>query len=222
MMHNIHYQTSRIGPEGSIHAAMKLRLLAVGLLVPGLFLACSSPRPLASGVHGSPREASVHRLDAQRAPVVANWKERLEQPYVYLERHGDYRELGESMRALLAEAGELGLEARGAPFALFYDDPGRVPAAELRARVCLPVVERPARIGRLRFEVLPRAMVAYAEVSGPYPELPRSYPVLFAYLAELGWHAGAPIREVYLVNPSEVADHAELRAEVQIPWTASE
>lgn len=198
-------------------------LLVAARVVPALLLAaCSSPRLLASGLHGSPREASVRTFDGTRAPVAANWKERLEQPYLYLERQGDYRTLGDSMRLLLEQAAELELETRGAPFALFYDDPGRVPAAELRARVCLPVAERPARIGRLRYDVLPRAMVAYAEIQGPYPELPRSYPVLFAYLAELGWRAGAPIREIYLVNPSTVLDHAELRAEVQIPWTAAE
>ena len=205
-----------------MHAPMKANLLVPVTLATSLLAACSSPRPLATGVHGSPREASVRTLERSAAPIVANWKERLEQPYLYVERTGDYRELGASMRALLSEAAELGLESRGAPFALFYDDPGRTPAEELRARVCLPVGERPARIGRLRYDVLPRAMVAYAEVVGPYPELPRSYPVLFTYLAELGWRAGAPIREIYLTNPSEVADLGELRAEVQIPWSASE
>jgi len=193
---------------------MKLRLAALAVL---LSSACSSPRPLAGGLHGTPREASVQTLAS--GAVEANWKERLAQPYVFLEKRGDYRELGATMRTLLTAAGELGLASHGAPFALFYDDPGRVQPSELRARVCLPVAERPARLGALRYEVLPRAMVAYAEVRGPYPELPRSYPALFRYLSELGWQAGAPIREIYLVNPSEVTSHAELVAEVQIPWS---
>lgn len=202
---------------------MNKRLSALAWLAAlGLLVACRAARPLTSGLHGTPREASVRARDAASLPIVANWKERLAQPYVYLERQGDYRELGDSMRALLTEAAELGLESRGAPFALFYDDPGRVPAAELRARVCLSVDERPARLARLRYDVLPRAMVVYAEVPGPYSELARSYPVLFDYLRELGWRAGAPIRELYLVNPGEVTDLSELRAEVQVPWTAGE
>jgi len=183
---------------------------------------CATPRPLPSGLQGAPREASVRTLDSARTPIEANWKERLAQPYVYVERLGDYRQLGESMRALLAEADELGIEGHGAPFALFYDDPGQVPAAELRARVCLSVVERPARLERLRYDVLPRAMVVYAEVPGAYSELARSYATLFDYLAELGWKAGTPIREIYLVNPGAVSDFSELRAEVQIPWTAGQ
>jgi effector-binding domain-containing protein len=196
---------------------MKLPLAAVL----GLFLgACSTPRPLAGGLHGTPREASVHALAT--GSLEANWKERLAQPYVFLEKRGDYRELGDTMRTLLTAASELGLASKGPPFALFYDDPGRVQREELRARVCLPVAERPSGAGALRYDVLPRAMVVYAEVRGPYPELARSYPLLFAYLGELGWQAGAPIREVYLVNPSEVAGHGELVAEVQIPWSAGE
>jgi len=197
---------------------MNVRLAALSAAL--LLSACSTPRPLEGGLHGTPREASV--TPSASGAVEANWKERLAQPYLYLEQRGDYRELGVAMRALLAEAAEVGLETRGAPFALFYDDPGRVAREELRARVCLPVVERPKRIGALRYDVLPRAMVVYAEVRGPYPDVPRSYPVLFNYLKELGWQAGAPIREIYLVNPSEVADHAELVAEVQIPWSAGE
>lgn len=217
MHHNIHYQTYRAGPFLSIHGAMKLRIALPAAL---LLAACASPRSLGGGLHGTPREAAVTTTPS--GALEANWKERLEQPYVFLEKRGDYRELGETMRTLLTAAAELGIESRGAPFALFYDDPGRVAQSELRARVCLPVATKPARAGALRYDVLPRAMVVYAEVHGPYPEVPRSYPALFAYLAELGWRAGAPIREIYLVNPSEVASLAELVAEVQIPWSAGE
>lgn len=196
---------------------MKHRLAAaLALFLTG----CSSPRPLEGGLHGTPLEASVRPLAS--GSLECNWKERLAQPYVFLEKRGDYRELGDTMRTLLTAATKLGLETKGAPFALFYDDPGRVQREELRARVCLPVAERPSSAGALRYDVLPRAMVAYAEVRGPYPELARSYPALFAYLKELGWNAGAPIREVYLVNPSEVAGPEDLVAEVQIPWSAGE
>lgn len=152
--------------------------------------------------------------------IEAKWKERIEQPYVYLEHLGDYRDLGSAMRNLFAEASELSLEPDGAPFALFYDDPGRTPAAELRARVCLPVADRPSSSGSLRFDLLPRAMVVYARVRGAYPEVAQSYPALFRYLSGLGWRPGGPVREVYLVNPADVAQYEDLLTEVQIPWTA--
>ena len=124
------------------------------------------------------------------------------------------------MRRLFATAEELELQPDGAPFALFFDDPGRVPTGELRARACLPVTERPGRLAELQFDTLPRAMVVYARVPGAYPEAARSYPALFAYLRDLGWSPGGPVREVYLVNPLDVASHAELVTEVQIPWSA--
>lgn len=184
--------------------------------------ACSSPR-VAPRVGRSPGTGSgsvpVSASDGGQA-VEANWKERIEQPYLYLEHLGDYRDLGEAMRGLFAQAAELSLEPDGAPFALFYDDPGRTAADELRARVCLPVSDRPSRTGSLRFDILPRAMVVYARVRGAYPEVARSYPALFRYLQGLGWRPGGPVREVYLVNPAEVAQYDELLTEVQIPWTA--
>jgi effector-binding domain-containing protein len=186
--------------------------------------ACSTPRVLDGSVQAAPGQArpQVLAIPASNglAHVDANWKERLAQPYVFLELRGDYRRLGDGMRRLLAEAQELELELDGTPFALFYDDPGRVALDELRARVCLPVGARPGRLGALQYDVLPRAMVVYARVPGAYPEVARSYPALFAYLGELGWSQGGPVREQYLVNPLDAAQHSELLTEVQIPWSA--
>jgi effector-binding domain-containing protein len=147
-------------------------------------------------------------------PIEANWKERLEQPYVFLERRGDYRNLAEAMDRLVSEARALVLEAVGPPFALFLDDPGKTPLSELRARVCIPVDGRPARLGQLRYEILPRSMVVYARVQGTHADVARAYPALFAYLRQLGWQPGGPIREVYLSGRGA----AELLTEVQIPW----
>jgi effector-binding domain-containing protein len=153
------------------------------------------------------------------APIEANWKERREQPYVFLERRGDYRDLGQSMDRLLAEVHSLGLRGDGAPFALFLDDPGKVALVELRSRVCLPIADRPAELGTLRYEVLPRAMVVYARVQGPHASVALAYPALFSYLRTLGWQPGGPVREVYLSGPERAAP-GELVTEIQIPWIA--
>jgi effector-binding domain-containing protein len=161
----------------------------------------------------------VPEVGAPRSRSEANWKERVAQPYVFVEQRGDYRELGSAMRALLESAAAGAIEASGPPFALFFDDPGRVPRPELRARVCLPVAERGRVAPGLQADVLPRALVVYAEVPGAYPEVPRAYPALFSYLAEQGWVATGPVREIYLVNPGAVGSYEELRTEVQIPWT---
>jgi effector-binding domain-containing protein len=203
---------------------MKLSLSLAGLLVVLPLAACRSSRvvegPVPAQAGTAAARAIVVPASAGLTAVEANWKERLEQPYVFIEQRGDYRRLGDAMRRVLAAAEAQGLELDGTPFALFYDDPGRTPVGELRARACLPVAARPGRLGELAFDVLPRAMVVYARVPGPYPEVPRSYPALFAYLEQLGSLAGGPVRELYLVNPVEAANPAELWTEVQIPWTA--
>lgn len=193
-----------------------MRALFLLVLVP----ACGTPRALErgpiSGVHPEPATAP----DADGITLVeANWKERLEQPYVFLEARGDYRNLGHALQRLVAEVQALDLRASGAPFALFFDDPGKVPLEELRARVCWPVAERPARTGSLQYELLPRAMVVYTRVQGAHAEVARSYPALFSYLRELGWQQGGPVREIYLTG-DQAAGRAELVTEIQVPWTA--
>ncbi len=206
--------------RASVDAGPMKRL---GLLLFSLS-ACHSPRVLDGAGQGPvgavQSQAIAIPASGGVAHIEANWKERLAQPYVYLEQRGDYRRLGDVMRRLFAAAESLGLEPDGAPFALFFDDPGHVASSELRARACLPVSERPGRMGELRYDALPRAMVVYARVPGAYPEVARSYPALFAYLHELGWSQGGPVREQYLVNPLDVASHDELVTEVQIPWAA--
>jgi effector-binding domain-containing protein len=152
--------------------------------------------------------------------VEVQWKQRLEEPYVYLEARGSYTGIGallERAHALMAEAG---IEASGPPFALFYDDPGLVPVEELRMRACFPVGAGVRPAAPLAADRLPSTTVVYAFIAGPYPEVPRAYPKLFAFLDELGWVLDGPIREIYLVNPALVADWEELVAEVQLPAAA--
>jgi effector-binding domain-containing protein len=189
-----------------------------------LATSCSTPRTLDGVVRqrvptgpeplNIPVDAALHTIDA-------NWKERLAQPYVYVDHVGDYRRMGDAMRRVFASAEKADLQPTGAPFALFFDDPSRVPAGELRARACIPIAQRPLAMPRgLSFDELPRSMVVYARVPGAYPEVSRAYPALFAYLRELGWRQGGPVREVYLVNPVEARSYDELLTEVQIPWVA--
>jgi effector-binding domain-containing protein len=153
--------------------------------------------------------------------VQASWKQRIAQPYVFVEALGSYTQVGEHLGEVVRMATEQGLEISGPPFALYYDDPGQVPIEALRLRACLPVTGPIGFREPLRYDVLESTTVAYAFASGPYPEVPRIYPALFRYLAELGWRENGPIRESYLVNPADVADFSELVTEVQIPATSA-
>lgn len=152
--------------------------------------------------------------------VHVQWKDRLAQPYVYIEHIGSYLDVGPIFSEVLASMRAQGLEPSGAPFALYYDDPGQVPIAQLRARACIPVNGASSVEGKLRPDVLPSGTVVYAFAAGAYPEVPRSYPALQRFLVQLGWRRSGPVREVYLVNPKDVTDWSELVTEVQFPAVA--
>lgn len=152
--------------------------------------------------------------------VDVSWKDRLAQPYVFVEHRGSYAEVGPLLARVAVAMSEQGIEPWGPPFALFYDDPGSVPVPELRARACFPVGRAIEASGPLAFDVLPSGTVVYAFIGGPYPEVPLAYPALHRFAERLGWAAQAPIREVYLVNPGSVETFEELVCEVQIPATS--
>jgi|SRR5688572_12606597 len=193
-------------------------LLFVALV--GLPLACQSaapPTPERTPLAGLEVQPDLAVSHPPFDDVQASWKQRIAQPYVFVEARGSYTRVGDHLGEVVRLAQEQGLEVTGPPFALYYDDPGRVPAAELKLRACLPVAGPGGHGSPLQYDVLESTTVVYAFASGPYPEVPRIYPALFAYLAELGWRENGPIRESYLVNPAEVSDFSELVTEIQIP-----
>lgn len=173
------------------------------------------------GLSHSGGEASVRSdIELSRAPfekVHASYKERLDQPYAYLEIKGNYALVGRRLAELAAALEQQGVRPSGPPFALFYDDPGVVAVDELKSRLCLPVESGTQVSHPLAVDVMPAATVAYARVSGAYPEVPRSYPGLLAFVDKMGWKLTGPIREIYLVPPGSVQDWSELVTEVQMP-----
>lgn len=197
--------SSSLGPLNA------LALLAIVGTLPG----CS----FGGSGHRVPTIPDVQTSVAPFKEVHTDWKQRMETPYVYLEIFGgSYAEAGSFLPSLMDHCRAQGITPAGPPFGLFYDDPLRVPAAELRARLCLPVRQLEAVADPLGFDLLPAAEVAYARVAGPYPEVPNSYPGLFDYLRERGWVLVPPIRETYLVDPGRVQSFDQLITEVQMPW----
>lgn len=204
---------------------MNLRPVLPAILL--LLAGCASTAPAWST---SPRpdvesfrmrtEFYVPDLPISQAPfheVHASWKQRLEQPYVFMEHSGSYTETGALIPTLHRELLAQGLEPSGPPFALFYDDPASTPIGELRSRACVPILAPRSPVTPLRYDVLPSTTVAYAFAAGPYPEAPRVYPGVFAFMEKMNWALAGPIREVYLTPPSADTPAAELICEVQVP-----
>lgn len=195
-------------------------LCALGGLLP---LVAGCVAPTAATVEPTPLVVTLD-LPLTRPPyreVHADWKQRLAQRYVYVEHRGSYTETGRLLPEVTRVMAAQGLEPAGPPFALFYDDPGRVPVSQLRSRACVPVAGSRAPAAPLAADVLPSTTVAYAFVAGPYPELPRAYPGLYAFLQRMHWVENGPMREIYLVAPDSVTSFDELVAEVQLPATAA-
>ena len=151
--------------------------------------------------------------------VAPSWKDRQAQPYVYVELVGPYARGADRLDVVLEAMRAQGLEPAGPPFGLYYDDPGRVPATELRSRACVPIQAPREVTAPLRCDVLAGQTVVYAFVAGKADELPRAYPALFDYLERLRWVEDGPLREVYLVPPPGRAPD-ELLAEIQVPARA--
>jgi effector-binding domain-containing protein len=197
------------------------RLAACSLAV-SFLVACQASAPVHSAAKpgiGSEVRARLE-LPVAEPPftvVKANWKDRLEQPYAFVELRGTYTHTARRIKDVLDALSAAGIEPAGAPFALFYDDPGTVPLAELRSRACVPVAADTAIPTPYEYDLLPQATVAYAYVGGPYGEVPRAYPGIFAFLSKMNWVESGPIREVYLVPPGAVNSWDELVCEVQIP-----
>lgn len=147
----------------------------------------------------------------------ASWKTRSDAHYVYFEHRGSYVETAALIPSLVRELAAQGLEADGPPFALYYDDPAVTPTAELLSRVCMPITGTRSPATPLRYDLLPPVNVAYAVVSGPYPDAPRAYPKLFEYMERFKWVADGPIREIYVVAPGAASTPRDLLCEIQIP-----
>ena len=199
---------------------MHLKIFVSTLLSATIFAACqASPEDTADAATWS-AGAGLPDVPLSVAPfenVHVNYKQRLPEPYIYLEHRGDYRQAGARIAELLSAAQAQGAPVQGAPFILYYNDPAVTPVAELEARICIAIDADFSARQPLFMDMLPGVMVAYAAVGGPFPEVPRAYPGILAYLAERNWQPRPPIRELYLVSP---ADHApaDLVTEVQIPW----
>jgi effector-binding domain-containing protein len=218
-----------VGTFGSgLHTTMRHthRTALLGSL-PALLLAsaCVLPQSSASYPVTAPARWTgyVPDLPISQPPfteVHASWKQRIDQPYVYIEHIGSYTDTGSLIPLLQREMVAQGLEPAGPPFALYFDDPGTVPPARLRSRACLPIGGPRSPKAPLQYDVLPSTTVVYAVIGGPYPDVPRAYPGLYAYLAKQGWVENGPVRETYLIPPTSVSRWDELMTEVQIPAAA--
>lgn len=93
---------------------------------------------------------------------------------------------------------------------LFTEDRGR-------ATIFLPCDPLPQPIGRVSTTVIPPAELATLVHPGPHTDIDRTYGVLAAYVTQHALAVDGPIREYYLIGPSETQDDSLWRTEVGWP-----
>lgn len=196
-------------------------LISHPLLLAGLAacLAGCQNNPVDSGQEW-PAGVSLPDVPISVAPfdvVHTQWKQRRATTYIYLDHIGDNRLAGAKISQLLQAAQDQGAPLDGAPFILFYDDPGVTPINQLRSRVAIAINGDFSASLPLYVDQLPSENVVYAAVGGPFPDVSMAYPKMLEYMATRNWKPRPPIREIYLTDPVNTPLE-NLITEVQIPW----
>jgi len=119
--------------------------------------------------------------------------------------------LGE-LHATLAAQGILATGPSGGIFAteLFTDDRGL-------ATIFAPCEDAPRSMGRVTPLTTPPAEFATIIHTGHYADIDRAYGTLATYVARHALAIDGPIREYYLVSPTDTADHTAWRTEIGWP-----
>lgn len=158
-----------------------------------------------------PLEAEIRTLDEQTTIAV-----RLETTQARLTYVFD-AELPRIARVME----DVGAQMAGAPFARYHHfGPDRVDL-ELGAPIAFvtaglqPISGRPD--GIIGSSTLPAGPVAVTVHTGPYDGLPEAYDGLAAWIRAEGHTAGDGPWEVYLSDPSQVADPTDLETEIVWP-----
>jgi AraC family transcriptional regulator len=161
---------------------------------------------LRSATHAAPAfEVSVRDLDA--LPVLA------------VAHQGSYMAIGRAFDLLFSRVAAAGLARPGMrTLALFFDDPGLVPEASLRAQAAVAGCSAPAAECELLRTTIPAGAYAVLAHTGPYASMKAAYRWLFGdWLAHSGFEpAIGPVVEEYLNSPRETAPR-NLRTRIHLP-----
>ncbi len=146
------------------------------------------------------REASTRRKMA--APEVA-FTTAKKMVVAYVERHGAYSGIGESMAKLKNWIDAKGIEQAGYPFCLFYDNPEETPQTELRSDACIPVGREFAPEGEFKLKTLDEVAAAETRHAGNPEDFAKTYGPFLEGLLKQGYRLVGPARE-YFMTVSDV------------------
>lgn len=154
-------------------------------------------------------------------------REEPERTVCALRHVGPYKGIGAAFERLSRHVRGKGYRVRS-EFAVFCDNPAKVPTEDLLSVACIGVEGEPAPEGEVEVRRVPGGLVAWAAAKGPYggPAVHAAYDAVYDWIREGGEYvtldAGAhkpfetTCREAYPNDPGEVPPE-EVLTEVLIP-----
>jgi effector-binding domain-containing protein len=134
--------------------------------------------------------------------------------------HATLAELGNVMHSTLAKVASsvepIGA-ARGAPFAVYHNEPFRPEDIDVEMGLPVPPGAKVIETTGVRRRELTEGSAAYTIHIGPYSAIGAAYEALHAWIDAHGFKRTGPPREIYLVGPSQGAKAADYRTEVEVP-----
>jgi effector-binding domain-containing protein len=165
--------------------------------------------------------ASLERLIDQKEPLMSyevTVKELQPQQVVSIRLRG-LSTIGEVMGPTLGElfeyVGKSGGFPAGPPFCIYHDTEAK--GDDMEYDVCIPVGQPLTATGRIDAYELPGGPAAATMHVGPYTDVGGAYQALMGWIQAHGHETAGPPREIYLTDPNQVEDPAQLRTEVLWP-----
>lgn len=134
--------------------------------------------------------------------------------------HTRLAELGNVMHTTLAKvAGSVEPRdaARGAPFALYYNEPFRPEDIDVEMGVPVAADAEVNESAGVHRRELSGGPVAYTVHIGPYSAIGAAYEALYTWVNGHGHARTGPPREIYLVGPGQGTRPEEYRTEIEVP-----
>jgi effector-binding domain-containing protein len=123
--------------------------------------------------------------------------------------------LEEAFGTLMASMGRVGAEPVGPPFVV-YDQIDDV-SGRAEIEVCVPVTYRFAGTDEVDVTQIRGGAVASTIHRGPYAEVGPAYRALDEWMRANALVPDGPPREIYLTDPAETSDPADLVTEIEFP-----
>jgi effector-binding domain-containing protein len=134
--------------------------------------------------------------------------------------HARLAELGKVMHSTLAKVAtsvEPEGAARGAPFAVYYNEPFRPEDIDVEMGLPVAADARVAETKGVHRRELSGGPVAYTIHVGPYSAIGAAYDALYAWVDGHGLERTGPPREIYVVGPAQGAKPEDYRTEIEVP-----